>query len=169
MAENVLREIVIPPEEATFWLDRWGNWCNRHGRFQHRKIITYFHAAIARDKDGYYVSQVNGDMYEKVYFRFEDTALFVFEVLAEDEMTLVLNTGRRIGLDPGSLFIRNDYLYMRDGSELIKFNEISMLKISRFFEHAGDQCFLRFGGQRIAIPVMDDETPPGDPVDRSKP
>ena len=159
MTEKALREIVVPAEEATFWMDCWGNWCNQHGRFEHRKIIAYFNAAIARDEQGYFVSQINSDVREKVYFRYEETALFVLDVRPGEALTLVLNTGREVGLKPGMLFIRNDHLYAREGDELIKFNEISMLKISRFFDHAGDQCFLNFKGQRTAIPVMADQPP----------
>lgn len=151
MAADELKEIVVPREEATFWLDRWGYWCNAHGRFQHKKIIDYFHAAIARDAKGYFVAQVNGDCREKVYFRYEDTALFVFDVLLDDRPTLVLNTRKHIPLDPDELFIHNDYLYMRQDGHLIKFNERSMLKISALFEHDGDTCFIRIGEAYKAI------------------
>ena len=151
MVADELKEVVVPREEATFWLDRWGYWCNAHGRFQHKKIIDYFHAAIARDEKGYFVAQVNGDCREKVYFRYEDTALFVFDVLLNDRPTLVLNTRKHIPLDPDALFIHNDYLYMRQDGHLIKFNERSMLKISALFEHDGDTCFIRIGGERKAI------------------
>lgn len=157
MAQDGMREIVIPADEATFWMDRAGYWCNRHGRFAHRKIMAHFHASIGRDAGGYFVSQVNGDVYEKVYFRYEDTALFVFDVQPGDAIVLVLNTGRRVVLDPGRLFIRNDHLYARDGAELIKFNENSMLKMSRFLEYEGERCFLRFKGDRRVIPAMDGE------------
>jgi hypothetical protein len=159
MAEKALREVIVTADEATFWMDRWGNWCNRHGRFEHPKIIAYFNAAIARDAKGYFVSQINGDVREKVYFRYEETALFVFDVRLEDAMMLVLNTGRHVRLSPEMLLIRNDNLYAREGDELIKFNEISMLKISRFFDDVGDQCFLDYKGQRSNIPVMDDQSP----------
>jgi hypothetical protein len=69
----------------------------------------------------------------------------------------VLNTRRQIKLDPAGLFIRNDYLYVRENKELIKFNEPSMLKISRLFEHDGDICYITIKGERWAIPEMDDE------------
>ena len=156
MTEKTLREVIVPADKATFWMDRWGNWCNRHGRFEHRKIIAYFNAAVQRDAQGFFVSQINGDVREKVYFNYEETALFVFDVKLGDVITLVLNTGRQVGLEPGMLFIRNDHLYAREGRELIKFNQASMLKISRFFENAGEHCFLVYKGQRAAIPVMDD-------------
>jgi len=156
MAADELREIIVPCEDATFWLDRWGYWCNAHGRFEHKKIIDYFHAAIAWDDHGYYVTQVNGSVREKVYFRYEDTALFVFDIIVDNGITLVLNTRRQIGLDPRTLFIHNDYLYLRTGKALIKFNELSMLKISRLFEHDGDTCFLMIKGERWAIREKDD-------------
>jgi hypothetical protein len=158
MTDKALRDVVVPAEKATFWMDCWGNWCNRHGRFEHRKIIAHFNAAIARDAQGYFVSQINDDVREKVYFRYEETALFVFDVRPGEALTLVLNTGREVGLEPGMLFIRNDHLYAREGGELIKFNEASMLKISRFFDHVGDQCFLNYKGQRAAIPIMEDRS-----------
>jgi len=161
MPADGLKEIIVSREDATFWLDRWGSWRNAHGPFEHKKIIDHFHAAIARDEHGYYVSQVNGDFREKVYFRYEDTALFVFDVLEDDGITLVLNTRQRIGLDPGALFIRNDYLYVRMNQERIKFNELSMLKISRLFEHVGDTCFIMVKGKRKAIPEMDDDASHG--------
>ena len=160
MAADELREIIVSREDATFWLDRWGYWCNAHGRFEHKKIIDHFHAAIAWDEQGYFVTQINGDFREKVYFRYEDTALFVFDVLTGDGITLVLNTQRQMELDPGALFIRNDYLYLRGDNVLIKFNELSMLKISRLFEHNGDTCFITIKGERKAIPEMDVEVFP---------
>ena len=40
---------------------------------------------------------------------------------------------------------------MRQDGHLIKFNERSMLKISALFEHDGDTCFIRIGGERKAI------------------
>ena len=166
MTVDELKEIIVSREEATFWLDRWGYWCNAHGRFEHKKIIDYFHAAIARDAQGYYVSQVNGDVREKVYFRYADTALFVFDVLTEDGITLVLNTRRQIGLDPAALSIRKDCLYVRKNKELIKFNELSMLKISRLFEYEGDICYITIKGERWAIPETDDNAlhDDGDPL-----
>jgi len=155
MAADELKEIIVSREDATFWLDRWGYWCNAHGRFEHKKIIDHFHAAIRWDEQGYYVTQVNGDIREKVYFRYEDSALFVFDILTDDGIMLVLNTRQQMALDPGALFIRNDYLYLRRGKALIKFNELSMLKISRLFEHDGDTCFITIKGERTAISETD--------------
>jgi len=150
-----MQEIVVSPQEAVFWLDRWGHWCNAHGRFEHKKIIDYFHAAIARDDQGYYVSQVNGNILEKVYFRYEDTALFVFDMIEDDGITLVLNTRQHLRLEPESLFIYEDNLYVRHGNERIKFNQACMVKISRFMEYHDDRCYIRMMGRRIVITEED--------------
>ena len=63
-----LTEVVIPRENAVFWMDAEGRWCNRHGRFAHKRIIDYFNRSIGRDAMGYFVTQVRGDIREKVYF-----------------------------------------------------------------------------------------------------
>ena len=168
MAAKELDEVVVGPEEATFWLDRRGYWCNRHGRFEHKKITAYFHASIGRDARGYFVSQINGDVREKVYFHHEDTALFVFDVKVGDDIVLVLNTGRRIPLDPAALFIRHDELYARnDDDEVIKFNESSMLKISRYLAYEQGACFLCFKGRRFSIPIEAAASGEADPVPAS--
>lgn len=159
MTAESMKEIVIPQEEATFWMDGQGNWCNRNGRFQHKKIIAYFHRSIGRDARGYFVSQINGDVREKVYFRYEDTPLFVWGIIQAESIVLVLNTGRRIALDPSALYIHQDALYMQDGGERIKFSEASMLKLSRYIEHEGDRSIFSYQGQRIFLPIEGDARP----------
>lgn len=144
-------EIVIPKENAVFWMDAKGRWKNKHGAFEHAKIINYFNSAIQRDQQGYYLSQINDDTREKVYFRYEDTALFVFDVIDDDDVTLVLNTGKRIKLQPESLTIKNDNLYMQDGEDRIKFAERGLLKISERMEDEGDQYFINVNGKRYKI------------------
>ena len=69
-----LKKIVISKDKAVFWLNQNGRWCNRHGEFEHKKIIDYFNASIRKDKGGYYVAQTTDDYQEKVYFHYEDTA-----------------------------------------------------------------------------------------------
>lgn len=150
----MMDEMVIPKEKAVFWLDRHGCWRNRHGRFERPRIIAQFHAAIERDREGYYLSQVNGKVREKVYFRHEDTALFVFDLrITDDEIVLILNTGRQLALKPETLFIRDDALYTRAAGERIRFAERGLLKISRFLEDDGCTCYFRRGGLKRAIPV----------------
>jgi len=52
-----MKDIVIPKENAVFWMDGNGDWRNEHGRFRKKKIIDYFNAAIHKDENGYYVCQ----------------------------------------------------------------------------------------------------------------
>ena len=150
-----IKEIIIQSEDAVFWLDKNGRWRNAHGKFEHHKIIDYFHSCIKRDQDGYYLSQVNGNYREKVYFPYEDQALFVFDVIRQDKIILILNTKKQIVLDPQSLFIRNDNLYMRKGEETIKFAENGLIKMAPFLEDEDRQFFIRLGDQRYKIPVLE--------------
>lgn len=147
-----MKEIVIPKDKAVFWLDRHGCWRNRHGRFEQPRIIARFHAAIGRDRDGYYLAQVNGDVREKVYFHHEDTALFVFDLhVAEGTVTLILNTGREITLIPETLFIQGDALYAMHAGERIRFAERGLVQMSRLLEDDGTTCYFCHGDQRVAI------------------
>ena len=93
-------EIVIPREKAVFWLDRNGRWRNHDGLFRNPRIIEHFHSAIRRDDGGYYLSQEREGVREKVYFPYEDTALFVVDVKTVEPAELILNTRRRLPLDP---------------------------------------------------------------------
>ncbi len=147
-----MKEIVIPKEKAVFWLDKNGCWNNKHGKFELKKIIDHFHSSIKKDEAGYHVSQVNGDCLEKVYFPYEDTALFVFDVIREgDDISLVLNTKKIIGLDPERLSVKDDALYMYDENELVKFTERSFMKISDIIETEGERYFIRIGDTRYGI------------------
>lgn len=145
------KEVVIPKSEAVFWLDQNGRWHNRHGPFRHQRLIAFFHAAIRKDHDGYFLGQVRDDVYEKVYFPYEDTALFVFDVVRETEPVLVLNTGERIPLDPQRLSIRNDILYQHRQEERIRFTDRAMLKLSDRIEERGGRYFIRAHGQSHPI------------------
>jgi hypothetical protein len=148
-----MKETVIPKEKAVFWLDRHGYWRNRHGRFERPRIIARFHASIAYDQEGYYLTQTNGDVREKVYFHHEDTALFVFDLRTTGQaMHLILNTGRQITLVPASLFIVGDALYTVVEGERIRFAERALLKMSRFLEDDGATCYFRLGDVRVPIP-----------------
>jgi hypothetical protein len=149
-----LKEITIPKEEAVFWMDKNGCWHNEHGKFQHKKIIDYFHACIKRDNQGYYLSQVSDAFREKVYFPHEDGAVFVFDVIKGGDTTLVLNTKARIKLRPKNLFIKDDSLYMSLRNEKIKFVEQALLKISDRLEYEGDEYFVRSGKRRYKIDII---------------
>jgi len=126
-----IREFVIPKEKAVFWMDRNGCWNNEHGKFRHKRIIDYFNSCIQKDADGYYLTQMNGDVREKVYFPCEDTAFFVTDIVKKDEeIRLLLNTKEEIPLTPENLSVKNDCLYLQNGENLIKFTERAMLKIA---------------------------------------
>jgi len=147
-----LKENVISKDEAVFWLDTNGRWHNKHGQFEHRKIIDFFHSSIRKDKDGYYVSQTTESYKEKVYFRYEDTALFVFNIIKNKNIYLLLNTKKQIKLKPEELFIKDDSLYTKDGEELVKFTEQSMIKISKYMENDNDSYFIKIDDKRYKIP-----------------
>ena len=146
-----LKEIIIAKEDAVFWMDKNGYWYNEHGKFQHKKIIDYFHSCIKKDKDGFYLTQERDNYLEKVYFPYEETAYFVFEVIKDKDITMVLNTKKKIKLKPGSLFIKNDSLYMSLGDDCIKFNEHALMKLSDMLEYEKDKYFIRVKGRKYEI------------------
>ncbi len=149
--KNKRTEIIIPKDRAIFWLDKNGRWHNEHGKFEHKKIIDYFHSSIKRDEDGYYLSQKREDVQEKVYFHYEDTALFAVDLIIDKDTTLVLNTKKQIKLKPRNLFIRGDDLYMRMGEETIKFTERGLMKISDLLEYNNDRYFIKVKNRRYRI------------------
>ncbi|MCU0597747.1 MAG: MFS transporter permease [Desulfobacterales bacterium] len=146
-----LREFVIQKEDAVFWMDKDGRWRNSDGRFKHKKIIDYFHASISKDANGYFVSQIKGDCLEKVYFSYEDTALFVIDIICGPQILLILNTRKKIPLNPDSLYLHNDNLYVMDGEDRIKFAEYALIKISAFVEDNNDGLFISIGAHRYKI------------------
>ena len=144
--------ITIPKDDAVFWLDAGGRWNNEHGLFEHPKVSAYFHACIKSDENGYYVGQPRDDVYEKVYFRYEDTALFVFGVeIGAEEITLRLNTGLQIKLKPADLFIKDDNLYTQTAQGLAKFNQQSLMKVSKLMEEENGELFIKAGEERFKI------------------
>ena len=144
--------ITIPKEDAVFWLDDQGRWKNEHGLFEHPKVSTYFHTCIKKDEQGYYVGQQRDAVYEKVYFRYEDTALFVFRVEIETNViTFKLNTGRQVELKPTSLFTRNDNLYLQTAQGPAKFSQQSLLEISKLMDDDDGQLFIKTGEARFRI------------------
>ena len=145
------KEIIIPKEDAVFWMDARGRWQNEHGAFEHTKIIDYFHSSIRKDDQGYYLFQESDDHDEKVYFRYKDTALFVFDVIVGDDIVLVLNTKKRMKLQPENLSIKEDSLYLHDGGDLIKFAERGLMKISDLLEDIEDQLYIRVNNKKYKI------------------
>jgi len=154
MTEKI-KDIVIQKEDAVFWLDKNGCWRNQNGKFRHKKIIQYFHSSIKRDRHGYFLYQTNQAYTEKIYFPYEDQALFVFDVIRLNDISLVLNTKQQIKLNPCKLFIKNDSLYMRRGEEIIKFAEQGLMKIAELLDEENDQLYIRIKNQRYKIPEVD--------------
>jgi hypothetical protein len=144
-------EIVIRREDAVFRLDRRGRWCNEFGVFRNQRISQYFHSAIRRDADGYFVCQERDHLTEKVYFPYEDAALFVVDIAIGPEITLHLNTRRQMELDPAQLFAADDSLYLMDGDERIKFTERALLKLAEVMDFTNEGYFIRVGGRRCRI------------------
>lgn len=149
-----ITEVVIPKEAATFWMDGNGRWHNRHGPFENKKIIQYFNAAIQWDAKGYHVAQQRDDVLEKVYFPFEDTALFVVDVKQDDRTMLVLNTGKRIPLISDKLFICGDQLYCDKAGVRIKFKERALLKLAEKIVYEKGQFFFSDDDMHHAIPSV---------------
>ena len=145
------KKVIISKDKAIFWLNKNGRWCNRHGEFEHQKIIDYFNASIRKDQGGYYVAQIADDYQEKVYFHYEDTALFVVDVRTGKDIVLVLNTGKKIKLKPKKLSMQADNLYMHMGEERIKFNEKSLVKISALIECYNDQYVIKIKNRKYKI------------------
>jgi hypothetical protein len=144
-------EIVVPREKALFRLDGRGRWCNAYGVFRNRRISDYFHSAIRRDAGGYYVCQESDNRIEKVYFPYEDTALFVVDVVMAEEIRLLLNTRRQLPLDPAALFVSGDCLYLTRGGERIKFSERALLKLADVMDFTDQGYFIRVCGLRHRI------------------
>jgi hypothetical protein len=152
-----LPEVVIPRENAVFRLDARGRWCNRHGVFRNRRICDHFHAAIRRDAAGYHLRQELPDRVEKVYFPYEDTALFVVQVALGDPVELTLNTRRRVALDPALLFVRGESLYLTLEGERVKFTERATLKLAEAMEFTPEGYAIRTGERVHPIPELPDE------------
>ncbi|MGD9412814.1 MAG: MFS transporter permease, partial [Desulfobacterales bacterium] len=116
-----------------------------------KKIIDYFHSSIKKDEKGYYLFQERGNLQEKVYFHYEDTALFVVDLIKDNDITLILNTKKRVKLKPKNLFTRNDNLYMRMGKEIIRFAERALMKISDVLEFSDEQYLIKVKGKKYRI------------------
>ncbi len=145
------KQRVISKEDAVFWMDKDGCWCNEHGKFEHPRIIRYFNASIRKDEKGYYVFQTMGEWEEKVYFSYEDTALFVLDVAMEQDMVLLLNNTRTIKLDPLQLFTRNDSLYLKTPDHEIKFSSKALLKISKYINEKEGRLIFSINGKEYLL------------------
>ena len=157
MSEKEKKEVVVPKEKAVFWLDAYGRWHNEHGMFEHKKIISYFHSSIRKDAEGYYLFQKHDDhTIEKVYFKYEDTALFVFDVKAQndsDKIRLILNTKDEIPLAQENLFVQNDNLYLEHAGDRIKFIDRAMMKLAHRLKFDQHRYGIELSGKTYDIPI----------------
>ncbi|BBO82188.1 hypothetical protein DSCO28_27540 [Desulfosarcina ovata subsp. sediminis] len=151
-----LIDVVIPKENAVFWMDDRGRWHNRHGRFEHKRIIDHFNQAIRFDGDGYYVTQVRGNVREKVYFHYADTPLFVVRIIEKTDLKGVLNTGEEIIIDPPALCIENDQLYQVRGVERIKFSDRALLTLASHLKETANGLIFQMGDRSWPIPENSD-------------
>ncbi len=134
-ADIIQQDIVIPKENAVFWMDENGHWYNEGGRFELKKVIRRFNASIRKDAGGYFLIQINGSRREKIYFPYEETALFAIDLTKKDPLTLRLNTGIWVPLNPECLFVAGESLYTIVTDDWIKFAERSLLKISTIIDY----------------------------------
>ena len=93
-------------------------------------------------------------MLEKIYFPYEDTALFVFRVILRDGTAplLELNTGRRTELVPQNLYSKNDCLYMEENGETIKFSERALMQVAPLFEEGENGFCIAVNGEKYCVP-----------------
>ena len=161
MAQKQKPVKVIPRENAVFRLNENGDWFSMGEKFTNQKIINYFHSAIKRDEDGYFLEQEHEHYIEKVYFPYEETALFVFRIIKGDETILCLNTGKKIKLEPETLVIKNDSLYVRSGMELIKFRQNALIAMAAFLDDEDGQYVITVDGKRHRIPLMEENSEDG--------
>lgn len=148
------KNLVIHKENATFWMDGRGRWHNQHGPFENKKVIDYFNTAIEWDPMGYFVIQQREGFYEKVYFPYEDTALFVVDILTESGMILQLNTRDRLTLMPNELFMCNDQLYIQHERRRIKFGERALLRIAEHIVFDKGIYYFHNANQHHPIPTV---------------
>lgn len=154
--DTTKKTIIIPRENAVFRMDGNGIWHNEHGRFEHPKIINHFNRSIQKDDSGYFLSQmIDEDREEKVYFPYEDTAVFAIDIKSgNNTIDLILNTAQRLTLDPETLFVKNDSLFLRTPDHLIKFNQQALAKIARFLDDTENGMQLVVGGTAFPIPEI---------------
>ncbi len=146
-----MKELIIPKEKAVFWMNGDGVWHNEHGPFEHPKIIRHFHNSIQKDEKGYYLCQERDEVREKVYFPYEDTAIFVFQVISGNPVQLVLNTGKSIDLDPDQLFSVDDLLYIQDKEHRIRFTQKALVAFSSWLGEENGQLVFCLDGKTYPI------------------
>ncbi len=150
------KQIIVSREDSVFWMDENGVWKNEHGRFEHPKIIKYFNSSINKDDDGYYVCQVTDEFEEKVYFPYDETAVFAVDIKITEDVQVVLNIRSAVSLDDGRLFSKNDNLYLDTAQHLVKFSAQVLIKLSRFMKDIDGQMVLDINDRIYPVQSDDD-------------
>lgn len=149
--------VIISKEDAVFRMDEQGRWFNESGRITKPSIVRYFNRSLGWDETGFFVTQVVDNRLEKVYFPFEETALFAVDLtIKSDRVALHLNTKADTELDPYKLFIKNDNLYMEFEGVFIRFSERSLLKIAGFLKEENGETFFDKEGSPVMIRSYED-------------
>lgn len=146
-----VQDIVIGADEAVFWMDNQGRWCNAGGRIRHKRTADYLSSCIGHDAGGWFVRQRRENIREKVYFKCGPTALFAVDVQTGDKIVLALNTGRRLALKPRRLAICDDVLYQIAAPAWIKFTDRAATKLAALLEEDARGWAIRVGGRRYRI------------------
>ena len=146
-----MKQIIIPKDQAVFRMDGNGRWHNSYGPFEHAKIIHHFHASIRKDARGFHLYQEQEGVVEKVYFPYEDTALFVFDVEIKNPVILTLNTGRMFTLQPEDLFVNGDCMYVRIDEDRAKFTDRCLMKMAPLLSYEADRHVLKIHAQSFVI------------------
>ncbi len=158
-------EIVVSRDKAVFWMDANGRWHNRHGPFEHPNIIRYFNASIQKDEGGYFVSQRNQNVIEKVYFPYVITAYFVVAVEIGDSIKAKLNTQRELDLLPERLLMCQEDLYYRMENDIAKFSFQALLNISQHITYDGKKYHFTIGAEPqliVETKSLEPYLPPGE-------
>lgn len=146
------KQNIIPKEQAVFRMDKDGTWHNEHGKLEHPKIIKYFNQSIQKDDQGYFLSQIINDVEEKVYFPYQETAVFVVDLVPKDAgIELILNTLETIILDPDALYIKADALFMETEAHLIKFTQNALARMASFLKETPQGLALDLGRTETLI------------------
>ncbi|MDX9964443.1 MFS transporter permease [Desulfobacter postgatei] len=147
------KQNIIPKEQAVFWMDNDGTWHNEHGKLEHPKIIKYFNQSIQKDDQGYFLCQnITNDVEEKVYFPYEETAVFVVDLVKKNAgIELTLNTLDTIALEPEALYIKADALFMETDAHLIKFTQNSLAQMTAFLTDTPQGLALKLGQAQTVI------------------
>jgi len=146
------KQHIIPKEQAVFWMDKDGVWHNEHGKLEHPKIIKYFNQSIGKDDQGYFLCQTINDVEEKVYFPYEETAVFVVDLVKKEAgIELTLNTLDSIALDPDALYIKSDALFMETGAHLVKFTQKALAQMSVFLTDTPQGLAFKLGRTQTVI------------------